>query len=399
MSIYLDGKSLIHSLLPRVMLEGLQGEEEAKVAQPILADEHAMSATGLLIANIVLGAIKILQEGRYKSLDANPGDAGCQARALELRRLVGINLQEECSVLASSVSKIKVLMNNRRGSPKEQKKCAPLLFFYRHLGEVTISKEMEYILHCYLSTVLRTPYQKLENGVVMTRSEMSKLSILSSKITVLESALRRKIVEENQKTLSILSVEAMHSAATQVTSLASEEKQLMVTMLSHENTHLFTPDRKYEPKAFGCLFYEVKTLLIRLREGQALICLKSIVPEGCQGFHLFLQPQIPGGEFAIVPDEAYMSFGPKTAIIVFDAVITVEKKVAAELLMEHGFTNVMLMESSKEAPYEPTSTIADVQVAEAVEEISAYKKRSAVLGNVFTLDHVYLNTVGAELKK
>jgi hypothetical protein len=393
MSISLDKTLLVSSLLPKSIINGLKTEkEEGKLG------EAPMCATALLIVNTALGAIKALKQGNYTCLDANPGDGGCQSRALELRRLVMMDLQEECSALGKAASGLKSLVNKRKGNPKERSKYTSQAFFQDHLESLTISKEMEFILHCYLSTVLRTPYQTQTNGVVMTKSEVSKLSVLSDKITVLDTISRRKIVEINQKTLSLLSVAAMHFSATQIISLEPEEKELMVTMLSPEQTHIFSPDIKYESKAFGCLFYEVKTVLVRLREEQGIVCLKSVVTEG-KPFHLLLQSRSPSKEFDVLSDEVSTSLLPMTVVIVFEAVVNVEKEIVSKLLMEHGFTNTILAQAAKEAPYEPTSSLDDVKVPKAVEEITTAQQKGVRIGDFIALDHVYLNTLGAELKK
>lgn len=394
MLISLGENVLVTSLVPKSFIQGLQSGKKHETLC-----ETQMCSVVLLIVNIALGAIKALKQGQYKCFDANPGDGGCQSRALELRRLFMIDLKEEYTALEKVASGIKVLVNKRKGNPKERSKCTAQAFFQAHVGTLTMSKEMEYILHCYLSTVLKTPYQTLANGVVMTRSDASKLSVLSSKITsVLDTPSLRKIVEGNQTTLSMLSVAAMRFAASQVISLGSDEKEQMMTMLSPEHTHLFTPDIiKYEPKAFGCLFYEVKTVLTRLREEQGIVCLKSIVVTGSP-FHLLLQSPTSGKEFEVLTDEACTSLLPVTAIVVFEAVVKVEKEVASHLLMEHGFTDTILAQAAQEAPYEPKSTLDDVKVPKALEEIVAYKEKRVKIGDFILLDHVYLNTLSAELK-
>jgi hypothetical protein len=389
MSVSLE-KVPVSSLLPNSLIQRVQLEGEEKKLE-----EAQMCAIALLIINTVLGAVRVLKRGHYKALDANPGDGGCQTRALELYRLAMLDLEPECSALEKTASEIKALVNKRKGSPKERVKCPPLLFFQNHVGALRVSKEMEYILQCYLSAVLRTPYQVLENGVIMTKSE---ISTLSERITLLDALFRRKIVEENQKTLSLLSVEAVRFSAAQITSLASREKELIVRMLSAEQTHIFTPDIKYEPKAFGCLFYEIKTLLIRLREEQGISCLKSIVATGSP-FHLFLRSPMPGEEFEVLADEACTSLLPITSIVVFEAVVHVEKERAAGLLREQGFTTTILMQAAQADPYEPKSKLADVKVPEAVQEINACKEQGVNMRDFLTLDHIYFNRLGEELQK
>ena len=139
-------------------------------------------------------------------------------------------------------------------------------------------------------------------------------------------------------------------------------------------------------------------MLLRLRDEQGIVCLKSIVGTG-KPFHLLLQSKIPGNEFEVLPDEACTHLLPMTAVVVFEAVVNVDKERAAKLFNEHGFTNTMLAQAANEAPYEPKSTLNDVKELKAVEEIILYKEKGVKIGDFITLDHVYLNTLSAELKK
>ena len=386
--------SLLSSLIPRSVVEGLLTEKEDDNL-----GESAMCAVALLIVNIILGTIKVRKANNFKSLDANPGDKGCQSRALVLRKLTRMDLEAEYATLNKNAQEIKKLVNTRKSSPKEQQKCPPHKFFCNHFEALTISKEIEYLLHCYLSTILRKPYQTLSNGVVMTKSDTGQLKVLSEKITILDISMRRKIVEENQKTLSVLSVAAMRIAAAEVSTLGPEEKNLMMTMLSPEHTHLFTPNFElYEPKAFVCQFYGVKTLLIRLREEHALVCLKSIVVTG-KASYLLLQSSVSGEEFELLPDETYTVLSQMTAVVVFEAVVNVEKEKAKKLLIEQGFTTIMLSEAAIAEPYEPKSSLDDVKVPEAVAEITCYTEKRAEWGDAIALDHIYLSTLGAEINK
>lgn len=192
-------------------------------------------------------------------------------------------------------------MQNKKNNPRKQQTLAHG-FFQEQFSQLHVSKEMEYIVHCYLSTKLRVPYYVHENGVIMTKSDVFQLVKFSKKIDILDAEFRRKIVENNQKRLSILSVDFIRDSAHRITSLKAEEKALLTTMLSEEHTHLFTPDKKFEPKAFGCLFYEIKVLLLCLKKERGIVCLKSIVPQNRESFCLFLQPQESREEFNVLSD-------------------------------------------------------------------------------------------------
>lgn len=387
--------SVSESLIPKFIIDGIHTKDVE--SSKYLGEGH-MCAIAMLVVNTVLGALKALKQNNLKALDANPGDGGCQSRAFELRRLKMLDLSEECDALEKETLKVKVLMNKRKSDFRESVKCNSSAFFSMHVESLRVSKEIEYILHCFLSKTLRTPYETLSNGVVMTKSEVSKLSMLSDKISVFEVEHRRKIVEENQKRLSMLSTAAMHHAASQISSLKIEEKKLIVTMLSPEHACTFTPDEQYEPKSFGCLFYQVKTLLVRLKEEQGVACLKSIVPSDRQPFLLFLKPQGIKNEFEVMPEEDCSKLSPKTPVVIFEAVVNGEKEKASELLKKHGFSRTILVGASKEAPYHPGSSLDDVKNQQAVDEINAFRKQGEVIGDFINLDHVYLNTIEAELK-
>lgn len=383
---------LVSSLLPKALIDELQrreGEESLR--------EAPMCAVSLLIVNTALGAIKALKQRNYIAFDAYAGDGGCQCRAFELRRLAMMDLEGELAGLEKTALTVRALVNLRKGSPKEQDKCPPHVFFRTQLGACSISGEIEYILHCYLSKALKKPHLRQANGIVLSRSDVSLLSKLSGKITVLDRQFLAKIVQENQKRLSLLSVEAMQRAASSIFSLANPEKQLMTTMLSFEHTHPFTPSDDYEPKFFGCLFYEIKTVLCRLREEQGVICLKSIEADDKRPpFQVLLQAPTPGSEFSVLMEESAQALSPLTPIVIFTAVVSVNREMISRLFAERGFTETILAEAATEAPYEPGSSLADITVPEAVAEITAYREKRSRMASFLTLHHIYFNHLGAE---
>lgn len=88
-TILLEKRLLASSLLPTELQEKFDelGKKE-------------MCAIALLITNTALNAIKAFEQGLYKKFDANPGDGGCQMRALELRQLMKRGLTRKlCSGL------------------------------------------------------------------------------------------------------------------------------------------------------------------------------------------------------------------------------------------------------------------------------------------------------------
>lgn len=387
--------SLVESFLPAPLVGKLQASEK-----PV--SEKGMSTLSIVIVNLVLQTIEAMRKKNYILFDGNPGDDGCQCRALELRRLFQLDLGGESSALEKSVSQVKRCVMQRKDNQKEQKKCSPNAFFQGLLGQMKISKEMEFLLHCYLSKVFRTPYKQEKNGVIRTRSEVSKFTCLSKyerAIDLLGFKTRQRILELNQQALSKLSVESMRISACQTTLLRDEEKQLMPSMLSEANTHLFSPDpESYLPKYFGCLFYEVKTLLVCLKEEGGLVGLKSIVPQGETPFLVLLKPPAKNEEFCVLDTDAFTCLDEKMPLVVFEAVVKRSKEKTIEALQTRGFTEIILVEATKAPPYEPKSTLADIQSAEARKEINTYEVLGKNQEGLFELDHIYCNSLGAEIQ-
>ncbi|MGL4539545.1 MAG: hypothetical protein ACRCU0_01020 [Candidatus Rhabdochlamydia sp.] len=356
-------------------------------------DEKKMCTVASFITKVVLSALEALKKHDYKKFDANPGDGGCQMRALELRRLMKMNLEEECSSLEKKVSKINSLVNERCNSKEKNSN-----FFQSNFSELRISKDIEYILHCHLSATIKKICITQENGVIVTKSDISRLSKFNKKIDLLNSEFRRKIVEENQKQLSILSVEAVRALSEGIFSLEEKEKKLLLTMLSEEHVHVFTPDEKYEPKTFGCLFYEVKAVLTCLKEERGIVCLKSITKAKKEPFYIFLQSKQPKKEFEVLSEKEYKSLNSNTLIIFFEAVMHVEKEMILKQL-ECGFSEEVLIQAAHEPPYEPKSSLKDIKKPEAFTEITTYKNKKTKESFLFSIDHVYLNSLGEELKQ
>ncbi len=380
------GRPVVESLLPKFLVDQvLEQPTTYQTSECLDGREIYVAAVSLLVVNTVLGALKALKQQNFVALDANPGDGGCQNRALELRRLAQLDLSSECRELEKQTAEVKLLVTRRKGNLKEIHKCSAQRFFRERVGTIAVSKNMEFILHCFLSKVLRTPHTVLATGVVMTKSEISKLSILSDKIHFLNTETRSKIVEGNQQTLSLLTMEALRRSSLQIQSIQGGEKELLMTMLSEEQTKIYSPSARYESKAFGCLFYCVKAVLLTLREERAVVCVRSIVPKGGKSFDLHFQSPMAGKEFEVLESEIPKS----TLITVFEVVAEGSLDESIVMIAKHGFTNLVLAQAALVPPYEPTSTITDVKVKEAVDEIKAFQELAEKIGPGIELDHIY----------
>lgn len=375
-----------------LLSEFLNSILEGKVA------EKPMLAAANLIVNTALGAIKALTNGELKRLDPNPGDGGCQMRAYLLFLWIkrGVLIQEADS-LEKKMKAIFQSVNTRNaleyGRGRKKPEGPSQQFFKKQFEEIAISKEMLFLLQCHLLAVTRQPYARLPSGIVMTRTEVSLLSLLSKKIDCVPLKERWKITEKAQEELSAASVAFLRDEAGALTSFGKEEKEHLLQMLSPEMTKVFTPDPKFLPKTFGCLFYECKAVLYRLREEEGLVCFKSIVTEG-KPFHLFFQSDKPGEEFSLVSEEAIQGYPSTTLLVVFEGVTALDKENCAVAISSIGFTTLFLSEGAIEAQYERTSTIEDVKDQTAKEEILSYR---ALTGSVIVLDHIYCNTLFQEI--
>ncbi len=377
MSTSLHTVSIVSSFLPQDLIEALQetpqsptGEIRAPQLKTLNDRAHRVA---LLIANIILNTIKALQENDFEALDGRPGDLGCQNRAFELRRLkvLGLPKKEELGELKTKAESIEKLVKERKSNAKDAGKRLPSVFFENEVATLRFSKELEFMMHCYLSRKLAIPDKVLSSGIVVTKSDPDQLSKLSDQIE-----LKREILKNNQSKLSFLSVEATHSAVT--------DDALTRAMLSSEQAVLYTENPRYEPKTFGCHFYEIKLLLETLKRKKGIVCIKQIVPKGQESFSLFLRSPNETDEFQLITKE---DFGSSDPIVVFEVVA--EKEPLVALLENHGFTDTVLSQIAKEAPITPTSTLNDIKNPDAQTEISFYAEIGKTIQSI-TIDHVYL---------
>ncbi|MBX9923668.1 MAG: hypothetical protein K2Y01_06120 [Rhabdochlamydiaceae bacterium] len=384
--------NLVSSLLGRRVVEEMRQKPQC-VAKEARERELSylngrMHSVSLLVANLIIKTIAALKANNFEALDANPGDMGCQNRALALRNLykIGLPTDEELTELEQAAFRIKKSVQDRKGGAKHADKSSPDEFFQNEIHSLRVSKEMEYALHCFLSKMLVQKYEVLEDGRTREKSNVNQLSNLSPRIeNILESGLRTSILENNQTKLSLLSLEAVRREAAEISTLPSAEKELMEMMLSPERTHLYTQNAAYDPKTFGCHFYEVKTLLHQLRESEGVICFKSIVPKGQESFSLFFKSPLPGADFVPVPEELISPLDP---VVVFEAVSHVDSNTCRDLLMERGFTDVILSQIAKEDPYEHGSRIEHIEIPSALDEVVFYKGLGEGI-TFLTVDHVY----------
>jgi hypothetical protein len=174
-----------------------------------------------------------------------------------------------------------------------------------------------------------------------------------------------------------------------ITILPHAELATVADMLSERHTHVFTADRRFPPKAFGCLFYAMKMLLHRLREEQTLICLKGIVPKGRETFSILLQSPERGSEFVLLPSGT--AIDPTQDVVVFEVVFNHEEVRARDLLSSRSFTQEVLINASLENQFERGSTIESMEDSRAIEEVSRHKAMAQGIEMAFVVDHIYFD--------
>lgn len=384
--------SLVSSLLGERIVEAMRQKPQCVAREARERELKSLNgrvhAVSLLVANLVIQTIAALQANNYQALDANPGDMGCQNRAIAIHNLYkqGLPTTEELERLNQVALRVKQCVQDRKGGAKVPDNRLPDTFFEQELQSLNISREMEYALHCFLSKMMVQTYDVLPDGRTKEKSNVNQLSKFSSHINnVLDSRLTASVLENNQANLSYLSLEAVRNEAAQIHTLLQEEKDLMELMLSPEHTHLYTPNAAYAPKTFGCHFYEVKTLLSRLRETGGVVCVKSIVPKGEKPVSLFFKSEELGEDFTPISEEDIMPLDP---VVVFEAVFHVDPSTLRDGLMEHGFTDVILSLAAKDDPYEHGSSLDSIEVPMALQEVSDYRTRGESI-SFLTIDHVY----------
>ena len=75
-------------------------------------------------------------------------------------------------------------------------------------------------------------------------------------------------------------------------------------------------------------------------------------------------------------------------VVVFEAVSHVDSNTCRDLLMERGFTDVILSQIAKEDPYEHGSRIEHIEIPSALDEVVFYKGLGEGI-TFLTVDHVY----------
>ncbi len=386
---------LAHAFLPPPFFEMAEKEE---------LEEKPMAAVALLVVNIFLGAIKkgtaigvipALVHRNFKAFDSNPGDAGCQNRALILREFLKIDMGVECEALHSTLMKVRQLVQRRKESPKFQV-GSPAKFFETLFADLRISPEMEFLMHSHFLTVLRASYEVTSRGIVMTKTDISRMEWFCSTLNHVGREIRFAIAENSQHKLSLMTAERLRRALESSSLIPSKEKEVMRRMLSDEMTHLFSSDARFMPKTFLCQFFAVKSVLIRLREDRALILLKGFVKKEVAPICIFLQPAKAGDEFIPLSAEDVEALDPEAPLVVFDSVVEKSMDELLKSLELVSFTEQVLSQAACVPPFEHSSKASDIKDPEGLAEVLHYQARHSARPSAFILDHVFLSSLSCE---
>jgi hypothetical protein len=394
MSIHLQIR-VVDALLPPQLLERI-----LRPAPPVFQEdqERTMAAVATLIVKLVLETGDSIQKRAIKLLDANPGDKGCQLRAVLLKNFIlSPTIADEVVSLKTRISTVQKALQVRcsiLGSSKSPQGTAAQ-FFEHHLYPLMASKEVIYLLSCRLLTVVKTPSHVEANGVIVTKTSIDLLSKLSPKISSIED--RTHFREE------IVCNAAVKVSVDSLAFIQQESRKLKVSPLLHRMLSVVRqnkPQGNYKPKSFGCQVSEMQMVLTLLREQEAFIAIKTIVKQG-NPQHLFLKPSSPGQEFSPVDIE---NVPKETLLVVFEGVLGVPIEALTTRVAAIGFSNLILACTAQEEPFEHGSTLEDVHDLEARSEIETLRKLAEEIGCVkgknplLLLDHVYCNSLQEELK-
>nr|NGX38117.1 hypothetical protein [Chlamydiota bacterium] len=149
--------SLISSILTNDMTEEMSLNERKKVAG------------NTLMTNLVKRATRAFLSNNMRAFDGNPGDEACQLQARQLYQL----LQSP-----DVIDEVKKVEQN-----------------IKQIDTLCVSDDFLYILRCYLLTVTKIKDRVEENGIIVTKTEFNRISVLSKRINNLfHKEVRAKFV-------------------------------------------------------------------------------------------------------------------------------------------------------------------------------------------------------------
>lgn len=380
----------VDAIVPLQLLQQIQEQPLTPKAQESL--EKLMATTAGCVVKLIQGAIRSLNQHKIKELDANPGDGGCQLRAMILRILtidpeIGQELERLQPLLKNILAGLRLRHQNKGFlGPMtvvfEKEVSAPL----------QLSRKLLYLVDCRLLTLTKVKDHVEPNGVIVTRTCISRLSQLHSGMDSIDKELREQFIAGAATRVSKESLQFLQEMSAGL-SLSS------LTCKMIQQVRLSKPYKNLPPKSFGCLFYEMQVILRHLKQHKAPIAIKTIVLEGKPSY-FFLQSLAEGEEFTVVEQ----SLPLEARIVVFEGVVspTCDKETFIRKVQEIGFSKMILVCSAQEAPFEPGSTLENIDDLDARAEIEVFRKEAQTIGcdkksdPLFLLDHIFCNSIKEE---
>src|SRR5579872_7502529 len=346
--------NVVGALLPPPLIELLQ--------KPQQATEKGMLSVSTLIVKLFRETFVSIEKLNIRELDANPGDKGCQMRALILRdHLLSPDVRDELKRVDKIIKQLEIVLKKRK---EKQNGDSSIEFFQRHILPLEVSVDLLFLIYCKLLTVTKIKDHVEPNGIVVTRLDHGRLSTLSKDFNErVDNRFRKQMVADAAIALSESSLTCVQEMAHRM-----HVSPLMLRMIMGVRQN--KPQGDFKPKSFGCQFYEVALLLTQLKEQEAIIAIKTVVTEGKPQL-ILLKPSGPGEEFC------FIDAAPKeTLLVVFEGVVQKNLSIEAfkERVQKIGLSRLMLVCTAQEEPYEHGSTLDDVTDPEGRAEIESFIK-------------------------
>ena len=212
-----------------VVMAVLPSSLRKRIAQKDVRFRDAACATSQFVANVILGTVKAIRSGDFKSFDPNPGDAGCQSRAAILHFLLqDPSNMKELEALEEKARTVIDIFRKCKNNLKEQDAAG---LFQREVESIEISEDMAFLMNCYFLQVLRHPCHKpgvvnpAPNGVLTTESKLERLALLYKDIDrFLYREERVDILNEGQSRVSFQTAARMKGLAEKVASLPFQKR-------------------------------------------------------------------------------------------------------------------------------------------------------------------------------
>lgn len=373
--------SFVNYFLPNEVIQGITEKDDYETYQTIF--NYFVKAIQM--------AYKAYEEGDAKAFDPNPGDAQCQSRGYLLYQIFpDKQVASAFKGLSSCSERINKLMCSKRTDTQA-------VFFDTHFSPIQLSADVAYLLGCYVAATVRVPHHQEESGVVVTCTNIGRLSVFAKKINErMEKSHREKMVDHIKEKVCFQSLSYMREAIAKTSLVFAKEQLLLVRMYSEQQVILYSESDKYSRKPFVCQFFALQGVTLRIRDEQMLVAFKSIVKEG-KPFYLFYRSQNPGSEVMPVSDDELKQRPAEQPIVVYEGVNKLpSQQELARAIEKIGFTTILLANASGFAPYHSKSTLEDLKDPEAKQTILAYKERAKEIGEVIEFDHIYANTLGKE---